>query len=79
MINMDHCRFHNTNLALIECLNHIEYEDDRELSALELDSCKRLFKNFIDFLYGERIIDNDSWELDDKLREFFNTFKIKKE
>ena len=75
MANMSYCRFHNTNSDLLDCLSVIEYEEDRVLSEDEMRCCKDLFNNFIDFLCNEGIVEDD--ELDEKLEEFFSTFKTK--
>ena len=60
MINMSYCRFHNTNLALDECLEDLV--DGQPLSEEELYECKSLFENVVDFLDGEFIeIDRDAF------------------
>lgn len=53
MINMSYCRFHNTNLALEECLEDLV--NGQPLSEDELYECKSLFENVVDFLEGEFI------------------------
>lgn len=53
MINMSYCRFHNTNLALEECLEDLV--NGQPLSEDELYECKCLFENVVDFLEGEFI------------------------
>ena len=77
MGNMSYCRFHNTNIDLQDCLEAIEYEHERKLSPEEFNSCKQLFRNFIDFCCNEGIIEDEDGELDDRLEEFFETIKIK--
>lgn len=60
MINMSYCRFHNTNLALEECLEDLV--NGQPLSEDELYECKSLFENVVDFLDGEFIeIDRDAF------------------
>lgn len=53
MINTSYCRFHNTNLALEECLEDLV--NGQPLSEDELYECKSLFENVVDFLEGEFI------------------------
>lgn len=69
MVNMSYCRFHNTNLALRECLEALSERDS--LSKEELTACKRLFKIFIEFCCNEGIIIDDDGELNDRLEDFF--------
>lgn len=74
MINMSYCRFYNTNLALIECLDALN--DERSLSEDEFNACKRLFENFIDFCCDDGIVVDEGGELDERLQEFFDEFEI---
>lgn len=71
MINMSHCRFNNTNLALNECLDAIQ--TGKELSISEMNSCKQMFKTFINFCSYCGIVEDDDDGLDDRLEEFFET------
>ena len=73
MANMSYCRFHNTNLDLVDCLEALE--ENRELSKEEYKYCKRLFINFIEFCVNENIIEEDE-ELEDRLEEFFETINV---
>ena len=67
MPNMSYCRFHNTNLDLLDCLGALEEEET--LSQDEFLSCQNLFRNFINFCCEEGIIEDD--EVDERLEEFF--------
>lgn len=73
MVNMSYCRFYNTNLALAECLDALG--EGYSLSKEEFDSCKRIFKNFIEFCCNEGIVEDENGELDERLQEFFETIK----
>lgn len=68
---MSYCRFYNTNLALDECLDAIQ--NGEKLSDAEMDSCKQMFKHFIEFCGNCGIIENEDEELDDRLENFFET------
>lgn len=70
MINMSYCRFNNTRLALDECLEAIQ--NGEKLSDPEMDSCKEMFRTFIDFCYASGIIDEENAS-NDKLEAFFET------
>ena len=71
MVNMSYCRFNNTNLAVSECLDAIQ--NGGKLSDAEMDSCKQMFRSFIDFCCNSGIIEDEDGELDDRLEEFFET------
>lgn len=72
MPNMSYCRFHNTNLDVRDCLDAIR--DGEALSDSEMDCCKELFRQFMDFCYEARIIDSDEIDnMDERLEEFFGT------
>lgn len=71
MVNMSYCRFNNTKLALDECLEAIQ--NGENLSDAEMDSCKDMFRNFINFCCDSGIIEDDDGELDNRLEEFFET------
>ena len=65
MMNMSYCRFENTLSALMECLNHIENEE--ETSEREINYAKRLYetcKEFIDSCddYGIRKENDEGYE-----------------
>lgn len=70
MANMSYCRFHNTEMDLADCLDAIQ--DGEILSKEEFYSCKKMFKNFIEFCCDYGIIEEDDFnELHDRLKEFF--------
>lgn len=71
MINMNYCRFNNTELALDECLDTIK--SGKELSEEEMNSCRKLFGQFIDFCYDSGILEDDYDETNERLEEFFGT------
>lgn len=73
MVNMSYCRFHNTKLALDECLEALG--DGDSLSREEFNDCKRLFKNFIQFCCNEGIVEDESGELNERLQGFFETIE----
>lgn len=70
MANMSYCRFYNTNEDLKDCLSAIE--SGEELSNAEMDSCKDMFRSFINFCCDNGIIEDKDGELDERLEEFFN-------
>lgn len=72
MTNMSYCRFHNTNIDLRDCLDAIK--SGEELSDDEMNCCRKLFGQFIDFCYDVGILDSDELDYGDtneKLEEFF--------
>lgn len=71
MMNMGYCRFHNTNIALRECLEAIK--SGKELSSDEMNCCRELFGQFIDFCYDTGILDGDYGDTNERLEEFFET------
>lgn len=74
MANMSYCRFHNTNIDLRDCLDAIK--SGEELSDDEMNCCRKLFGQFIDFCYDIGILDSDELDYGDtneKLEEFFGT------
>lgn len=74
MANMSYCRFHNTRLDLMDCLEALE--SGEELGKEEFKYCKLMFGSFIDFCVENGIVDDDE-ELDEKLEEFFETINVK--
>ena len=75
MANMSYCRFHNTNLDLVDCLETLNEQES--LSDEEFESCKDMFHGFIDFLIQEGIIDCDyEEEVEENLEEFFETINV---
>lgn len=73
MANMSYCRFNNTKMDLEDCFDALR--EGATLSNEEFRKCKQMFKNIIDFLEDEGIIEDDG-ELDDKLEEFFDTIDV---
>lgn len=73
MINMDYCRFNNTNIAIEECLESIKNGD--KLSEREMNSCRSMFEKFIEFCFDEGILDGDiDYEnVHENLEEFYET------
>lgn len=71
MVNMDYCRFNNTKNALDECLDAIQ--NGEKLSKPEMDACKIMFRQFIDFCCNSGIVEDEDGELDDRLEEFFES------
>lgn len=74
MGNMSYCRFRNTNIDLMDCLDSLR--DGDKLSKEEFDACKQMFERFLDFCYDEGIVED--YEIDEKLNEFFETIKVEK-
>ena len=74
MANMSYCRFHNTNLDLMDCLEALN--DEKKLSKEEFRCCKNLFRQFIAFCYDEGIIEDEDGELDERLEEFFDRLNV---
>lgn len=72
MANMSYCRFHNTKMDLDDCLDALREGD--ELSKEEFRKCKQMFKNFVEFLTDEGVVDD--YEIDDKLEDFFSTINV---
>ena len=70
---MSYCRFSNTEMALDECLD--ELNNGNKLSGEELESCKNMFRKFIDFGCNEGIVYDEDGELDDRLEDFFEGIK----
>lgn len=74
MANMSYCRFHNTNIDLRDCLDTIK--SGEKLSESEMNDCRQLFGQFIDFCYDAGILDSDEIDYGDtneRLEEFFGT------
>jgi hypothetical protein len=70
MANMSYCRFYNTRIDLEDCLDALN--DNEELSAEELKSCKQMFNMFIEFCVDEGIIEDEDGELEERLEDFFD-------
>lgn len=73
MINMDYCRFNNTDIALEECLESIKNGD--KLSEREMNSCRSMFEKFIEFCFDAGILDGDTGyeNIHENLEEFYKT------
>lgn len=74
MMNMNYCRFNNTDIALEECLNSIKAGG--KLSDSEMSSCRSLFEKFIDFCFDAGILNADTVDYEsvhENLEEFFET------
>lgn len=73
MANMSYCRFRNTKVDMEDCLDALRnYE---ELNADEYKACKRMFRNIVEFLVDEGVIDDDSTELEERLNDFFDSIE----
>ena len=73
MINMDYCRFNNTDIALEECLESIKNGD--KLSDREMNRCRSMFEKFIEFCFDTGILDGDTdyENVHENLEEFYET------
>lgn len=73
MINMDYCKFNNTDIALEECLESIKNGD--KLSDREMNSCRSMFEKFIEFCFDAGILDGDTdyENVHENLEEFYET------
>ncbi len=74
MANMSYCRFRNTKSDLEDCLDALR--NCEELSKEEHGACKRMFKDIVEFLYNEGVIDDDYDELNERLQEFLDDINI---
>lgn len=82
-MNMSYCRFHNTNLAVEDCLETLRnmeggYSDEEEapLSQSEYESCRDLFTSFLNFCIEEGIVEESENEISEKLEEFFDKILV---
>ena len=58
MANMSYCRFHNTKLALQDCLTALDpYENEYEISDDEVRDGIRMFEHFLGYCMDVGIID----------------------
>ena len=63
MSNMAYCRFHNTNLDMMDCIEALECGDIS--SDEEKNACIRMFSRIYDYFVDEGIIedaDDDAFE-----------------
>lgn len=70
-MNMSYCRFHNTNIALTECLSILEDPEDESMSQEEKDAAKILFKRFLNFCLDNGIIEDYNKEIYIKMIDSF--------
>ncbi len=75
-MNMSYCRFNNTNIDLQDCIGALE--DGETLSKAEFNCCKNLFRTFLDFCLDEGIIEDENYELDERLEEFYKTIDVER-
>ena len=50
MINMQHCRMENTYLAMMECINALQRQE--QISESELEYARKLKEDFDEFVYA---------------------------
>lgn len=74
MANMSYCRFNNTKMDLDDCLEALR--EGETLSKDEFRKCKQMFKNFIEFLEDEGIVEDDE-ELQERLAEYFESIDVR--
>ena len=72
---MSYCRFRNTNMDLEDCLQALR--DGEEISKEEFIACQSLFNSFISFCCDEGIVEDDDYEIEERLQEFFDGIKQK--
>lgn len=70
-MNMSYCRFHNTNIALTECLSILEDPEDETISKEEKDAAKILFKRFLNFCLDNGIVEDYNKETYTKMIDNF--------
>ncbi len=70
MVNMSYCRFHNTNLALNECIDALV--ENENVSEEELKSGKIMFTNFCTFLLENGMIEDFN---QDTIEDFFDNYE----
>lgn len=54
MANMSYCRFQNTRLDLMDCLEAID--NGEELSSEEYRAAVSMFKSVLEFLYDNNVV-----------------------
>ena len=74
MANMSYCRFHNTKIDLDDCLDALR--DGEELSKEEFRKCKQMFRNFVDFLYEQGVIDDENDVINERMDDFFESIDV---
>ena len=68
-MNMSYCRFHNTRIAVDECLSALN-DWDEKLSDEEIEKGKQMFMTFLEYCAENKIIDGyDSDVVDDIFEE----------
>lgn len=60
MANMSYCRFHNTRIDMMDCINAIEEEES--ISEEELVQCKKMFEHVLGYFEDECIIEEMNWD-----------------
>lgn len=72
MANMSYCRFHNTRLALADCLRALDpCENEYEISAEEVKVGQYMFREFLEFCEANEIIEGYSYG---RVKEVFEEF-----
>jgi intergrase/recombinase len=61
-------------MDLDDCLEALR--DGETLSNSEFRKCKQMFKNFIEFLYDEGVIDEEFEEINERLKDFFESIDV---
>lgn len=59
MANMSYCRFRNTNMDMIDCIDALY--DGEELSDDEAIACKDMFENVLEF-FEEHDVCEVNWD-----------------
>ena len=64
MANMSYCRFHNTRLDMDDCINALRDAEQgiEKISDSEINSCKRMFNNIMEYLDEQGILDGIDWD-----------------
>lgn len=64
MANMSYCRFHNTRMDMEDCIDALRDAEQgiEEISDSEINSCKRMFNNIMEYLDKQGILDGIDWD-----------------
>ena len=65
-MNMSYCRFHNTRIAVDDCLSALS-DWEEKLSEEEIEKGKKLFRNFLEYCAEANIIDGYDDEMIDAI------------
>ena len=57
MANMSYCRFHNTSMDMDDCIEALVNEES--LSGSEAHKCVQMFRDIMEYLEGEGVIEFD--------------------